>query len=165
MWYWTFGCSVPPHLHHSRQDKVHWKRKCWQEAQNSFHADNGQADRTYRKDRAAGVIKTYKPQLTEEANMERFFTVFNYREKMVRQIKPDGGRFRAKKKELILHIIYNFCITHIGSLCHKMLLLRNVLRHKFLTTGAVFWERPWQAICVSDSSLTICCSPPLDIWY
>lgn len=101
-----------------------------------------QTGHTEKTQRAAGVIKTYKPQLTEEANMERFFTVFNYREKMVHQIKPDGGRFRAKKNQLICHIIYNFCITHIGSLCHKMLLLRNVLRHKFLTTGAVFWERP-----------------------
>lgn len=27
------------------------------------------------------VIKTYKPQLTDEANMELFFTVFNYRGK------------------------------------------------------------------------------------
>lgn len=59
---------------------------------------------------------------------------------MVHQIKSDSSRFRAMNKELILHIIYNFCIIHSGSICHKMLLLRNIFRHNFLTVGPIFWE-------------------------
>lgn len=117
---------------------------------------------TEKRNIRADAIKSYK--LTEEANTEWFFTVFNYREKMVHQIKLDDGRFTANKKELILHIIYNFCIIYSGNICHKMLLLRNILWHKSLTIRAIFWETPWQAISVSDSSLSIYCSLPLDIW-
>lgn len=61
---------------------------------------------------------------------------------MMHQIKSDSDRFRAKKKELILHIIYNSCTIHRGSICYKMLLLRNILSHKFSIVGAIFWETP-----------------------
>lgn len=82
---------------------------------------------------------------------------------MVHQIKPDSGRFRAKKKELIL-IIYNFCIIHSRSICHKMLLLRNILRHKFLTIGTIFWETMTGHFYFGLFSSLIYCSPLLDIW-
>lgn len=52
------------------------------------------------------------------------------------QMVADSER---KKKELILHIMYNFCVICSGSICHKPLLLRKLLRHKFLATGTVFW--------------------------
>lgn len=40
-----------------------------------------QIGHTEMREIRADVIKTYKPQLTEEANTELFFTVFNDREK------------------------------------------------------------------------------------
>lgn len=77
----TFGCSVPPHLHHSRARLTESESADKRHRTAFMQIMVKQIGHTEMREIRADVIKTYKPQLTEEANMELFFTVFNDKEK------------------------------------------------------------------------------------
>lgn len=54
-------------------------------------------------------------------------------------MKTDGCRCRAKKKELILHIMYDFCVIYNGNISHSMMLLRKLLRQVLH-----YWDRAFR---------------------